>query len=296
MWYFLKYFLKKRYVNKKILDFKLTLDTNDIGLSKELYIWNDREQQLRFILKELLADGMTVLDVGGNIGYYPIMEATLIGASGRVHVLEPYPPNYTLLLRNIALNAFEGKIIAHPLAANHKEGIAQFHISEASNLCTMHPTNRDGSKIDDLTGKVIEVSTIDLSKFIQKNNLGNIIDIVRMDTEGAEVNILSGLVSAIQEKLFTGIIIFEVHTNKYHQKNDINSVMRELFQLGYYPSFVTSDDESKTTLNKEGYTPKRTIQVSNKKSRGIYTNIDKETVIRHLADTGDIRDVVLEFR
>lgn len=295
-WYFFKYILKRRYINKNIFDFKLTLDLNDVGLSKELYIWQEREQQLKFILYKLINKGMTIIDIGGNIGYYPIMEAILTGTSGKVYVLEPYPPNYDLLSRNIILNDLKKNIIAFPLAASDKEGIEHFHISEASNLGTMHPTDKDGSVAVYLTGKVMDVNAIDISQFIQRNKLSNIVDIIRMDTEGAEVCILQGLIRAIQEKLFTGDIIFEVHSSKYHNDNNIIPVLKTFFQMGYYPRIITSDDESTTTLYKEGYKPIKIIQVSNKKWRGIYTTVNEKDVIKHLTEIGDIRDVVLTFK
>ena len=294
-WYIFKYILKKRYIDKHILDFKLTLDLHDFGISKELYIWQEREQQLKFILNELIKKGMTVLDIGGNIGYYPIMEAKLIGQSGKVYVLEPYSPNYNLLLRNITLNDLKENIFAFPLAASDKEGVEHFHISEASNLGTMHPTDKDGSIVEYLTGDVLKVPAIDLSQFIQRNKLNNIVNIVRMDTEGAEVSILRGLIRAIEEKLFSGTIIFEVHSSKYHDKNDIIPILKTFFQMGYYPSIITSDDEDTTTLRKEGHTPINKIQVSNKKWRGIYTTVSKNDVIKHLTEIEDIRDVVLTF-
>src|SRR3989442_10745976 len=48
--------------------------------------------------------GMTVIDIGANIGYYTLLFAKCVGSVGQVFAFEPLPGNYALLQKNIGLN------------------------------------------------------------------------------------------------------------------------------------------------------------------------------------------------
>ncbi|MFC1857804.1 FkbM family methyltransferase [Thermodesulfobacteriota bacterium] len=291
-----KKILKKRYVTQTINNRKMYLDLDDPGISKELFIFSSREDQLKFILGKLLKKDMVILDVGGNIGYYPLLEATIVGSEGKVHVIEPYPPNYELLLKNIHLNMLDDRILTYQFAAFDKKGTEKFHISYGSNLGTLFPGDLGGSEKSHplLTGETIDVETKSLSEFI--SSIEDNIDLIRMDAEGAEVMILRGLNSAIENGDFNGIIVFEAHTSKYNLQNNIRLELNNLSNLGYFPAIVTTDDEAKSTLRQHGYNPEVVIRVSNKKLRGLYRNVSMANLIDHLENIGDIRDVVLVFK
>jgi len=53
---------------------------------------------------DYIKEGMNVLDIGANIGYYSLIFSKLVGAKGRVFSVEPTKSTYEKLLRNIQLN------------------------------------------------------------------------------------------------------------------------------------------------------------------------------------------------
>ena len=57
--------------------------------------FTDRRE--RKLLGELIRPGMTVVDVGANVGAYTRFLADLTGASGGVHAFEPSPRNFNRL-------------------------------------------------------------------------------------------------------------------------------------------------------------------------------------------------------
>ena len=65
--------------------YRMLLLPHDKGISKELKIFRIHEPLATKILKMELREGMTVVDIGSNIGYYVILESKL-GIS-----LMPYP-------------------------------------------------------------------------------------------------------------------------------------------------------------------------------------------------------------
>src|SRR5690348_7565067 len=64
-------------------------------------LFGSYEEGTTNIFERLLKEGMAVVDVGANLGYYALLAARLVGESGKVYAFEPDPTNYALLTKNI---------------------------------------------------------------------------------------------------------------------------------------------------------------------------------------------------
>ena len=74
--------LGKRFVKRKIYNYKMYLDLYDRGISRALWLFGDRELEHKYMLEKIIKPGMSILDIGSNIGYYPLLELNLIGDKG----------------------------------------------------------------------------------------------------------------------------------------------------------------------------------------------------------------------
>src|SRR5580658_3980804 len=54
------------------------------------------------LLKEYIKPGMTVVDVGANIGFYSVLFSNMVGQTGQVHCFEPEEKNFKHLVANTA--------------------------------------------------------------------------------------------------------------------------------------------------------------------------------------------------
>jgi hypothetical protein len=77
---------KKEYM-LEVNGYKLVTIPNDIGISSELLIFQTHEPLSTEVLKGYLKKGMVCLDVGANIGYYALLERTLVGGDGEAAFL-----------------------------------------------------------------------------------------------------------------------------------------------------------------------------------------------------------------
>src|SRR5260370_19378228 len=50
---------------------------------------------------------MTVVDIGAHGGYFSLIGASRVGATGRVYAFEPYPASFEELQRNIEPNGYK---------------------------------------------------------------------------------------------------------------------------------------------------------------------------------------------
>ena len=181
-WYLLNYYLRpSRKCVKNVHGSKMLLDLNDPGINRDLFLYGGREPSSTEIYRKQLSPGMTIVDVGANIGYYVLIEARALGTSGKIYAIEPAPKNFEMLQANLEINSFGREIESHNLAISDSVGQVQFEIAGASNH---HRLSVNGSGANTIE---VEATTLDVLL------AGKKIDMVRMDAEGAEWVILRGM-------------------------------------------------------------------------------------------------------
>ncbi len=287
-----RYVRQQPVLRRRVFDFELDLDLADPGIAKTLAIFGKRELEHRWILQRVLRPGMVVWDCGANIGYYVVMEARLMGSTGFVYACEPAPENITFLRRNVALNSIADRVAIEACAISNRDGTATFHLSELSNVHTLHPTShRTGTTVARMSGRTIEVPTFDVRTFLSDKRP---VDLVRMDIEGHEVEVFEGIVRAVRADAFCGMILFETHFRAYDDAaHSMRTQLRALFALGYHAAVLASSDERKTSLHALGYKPEQTIRTDGA-TRGLYREVRAEDAERVICDLGGVRTVLLD--
>jgi FkbM family methyltransferase len=275
----------RRYIEKRIYDYRMLLDLEDRGISRTLLLFGERELEHKVMLEQVLKPGMMVLDIGANIGYYALMELGMIGPSGKLVAVEPSPSNVELLKRNLALNGYDG-IEVHQAAVSDQSGVKQFFLSEMSNLNTFHDT---GTGSLHLSGKTVEVKTCTVPELMA----GRKPDLIRMDVEGHEIEVINGVLPAIERGEMAPMIIFETHLSRYGAGHDMEAPLRRLFALGYRVLLAGSSWQRGTKLiEKRGYAGVETVR-SDGVERVIFENIADEDAIALICREGGIRTVLL---
>ena len=94
-----------RVVNAEIDGVRYRLDLSET-IDSEIYFRGAYEPAATMAVKRIVRPGMTVFDVGANIGYFSLLFAQLVGDSGSVIAFEPTTWAFEKLSANIALNAF----------------------------------------------------------------------------------------------------------------------------------------------------------------------------------------------
>lgn len=87
------------------------------------YSGTERAHQRAF--QRFLRPGMVAIDVGANWGLHTLLLSRLVGPTGRVLALEPYPPAFAELQWHIRANRCENTTPV-PVAAGDRDGEAWF--------------------------------------------------------------------------------------------------------------------------------------------------------------------------
>ncbi len=276
----------RRHLEKRIHDYRMQLDLDDRGLSRTLILFGKREREHQLMLERVLMPGMTVFDVGANIGYYALMEARLVGPEGRVVALEPSPDNVDRLRRNLELNQVANATVLNK-AVSDRPGRRRFFLADQSNLHTFHDT---GSAAPHLSGRSIEVDCTTVPELAAEFGAP---DLIRMDVEGHEVEVLGGMVTAVEAGSLAPMILFETHLSRYAVDHDLEAPLRRLFACGYRARLVASSQESGTArLEAMGYAGGPRFS-SDMTTRAIFENIADDDTVRLICETGGVRAVLL---
>ncbi len=282
-------FLRRRYVTKRFDGFSMYLDLQDHGISRTLAIAGGREQDQVAIMRRELGDGMAVVDIGSNVGYYPLLASTLVGSSGKVYSAEPSPQNFELLTRNIELNSLSNVIQAFPVGISNETGKATFYLHRQANLHTLNPEKHHDFKTPPRFDE-LQIDIVAITDFMRGKEPVNLI---RMDIEGHEVEVLEGLALAVSEDGASPSVLFENHFPKYdNDEHSMRTQLLRLFELGYYAKTMVSTDESVSRFHEMGYTPERVVKADGV-LRGLYEGVSNEDAVKLICEVGYVRATLL---
>jgi FkbM family methyltransferase len=153
--------------------------------NQAMFLYGTFEISETRLVQSLLRPGMTFIDVGANIGYYTLMAARLVGATGAVHSFEPHAPMRRKLEENVRRNGFDN-VVLHPEALAQETGEVAFY-------ATAWDANQGISSILPGDGRtaVRKVPSLSLNDFMA--SLGpRRVDLIKMDIEGAEIFAIQG--------------------------------------------------------------------------------------------------------
>ena len=141
--------------------------------------WNPEEYAA---FKAAVRPGVTVLDVGANIGAYTLLFATWAGPSGRVVAFEPSPHSAEGLREHLRLNGVADRVEIVQAAVSNAEGTAWFDCSGPSGANALISEARGGG--------AITVNTTTLDAYCESRGLRP--SVIKVDVEGAELDVLRG--------------------------------------------------------------------------------------------------------
>ena len=116
--HYFKLLSRNSLILRKIQGSKMYLDISDPGISKELLFKGIHEDMATRVLKQEIKKGMTTVDIGANLGYYALLEASIVGDEGKVIAFEPVPRNFNILVKAFGFRCYFYQLQSLPLAGS----------------------------------------------------------------------------------------------------------------------------------------------------------------------------------
>ena len=147
----------------------------------EKYYWTGtHEMPVQQALVSILKPGMTFWDIGSHIGFFTLLASRCVGAAGHVHAFEPMDQNRARLLAGVQRNGYKN-IVVHDCAVAAASGEAVLHAHQSSLMWTLVPEQVSQG------GLTVRCCTLDECALAAPPP-----DLIKIDAEGAEVDVLRG--------------------------------------------------------------------------------------------------------
>ena len=205
----------------------LKIETNQTSYLTQLLFWNGYKNfEYSEIFEKLSKNTNTFLDIGANIGYYSLL-GVKSNPKMKVFAFEPaFGPKH-FLAKNIEANNFSKNISAIDLALSNSTGEIDFYEVESLKYkyinYNLAGEGNAGTKTTSRNFIKNTVKATTLNQFIKSNNIENI-DLIKIDTEGTEIDILNSGKESIKQ--YKPIIICETLYNTI--ENELDNYFSEL--------------------------------------------------------------------
>lgn len=178
-------------LTRTIFGQKILVDTRDLSLAPHLLLDGYWESWVTNVFLNLLESGMTVVEVGANVGYYTLLSASKVGITGKVFSFEPNPEIFEILSRNVEINGFADRTVLINKAVTDTTGNTEFYLyNHHMGSNTIFRPYDDVLEREREGYKTIEVQTITLDEYFSKDTH---VDLMKVDAEGSEAFIFEGM-------------------------------------------------------------------------------------------------------
>jgi FkbM family methyltransferase len=172
--------------------YDMLVSATDVGLAPFLIRSGSWELWIARFLRQRLRPGMVVMDAGANCGYFTLLMADAVGATGKVIAAEPIPATRSLLERNLALNglAERTEVLGVALGAISGGEVTLIIPQGEPKNAIVQPDGLDysfGRPYERVTAPAMRVDDLNLAR----------LDLVKIDVEGQEAELWAGMQQTI---------------------------------------------------------------------------------------------------
>ncbi|HEY6420964.1 MAG TPA: FkbM family methyltransferase [Candidatus Binataceae bacterium] len=170
----------------QVFGLQFELDLAD-WIQRSVYLGAYEPLETRLVAR-FLAPGMTVIDVGANVGYYTALAASRVGPKGRVFAIEPDARAFAQLEKLIARNHLPAR--AFNIGLGEKDG--EEHLYES-------PDSRNNASTMIAHGGFAPKATVPIRKLDDCLDEWQVahVDLLKIDVEGWEPRVFDGASRAL---------------------------------------------------------------------------------------------------
>jgi FkbM family methyltransferase len=143
------------------------------------------------VFLKMLHKDMVFFDVGANMGWYSML-ASVNGENITCHAFEPAPFIFQKLKNNAIINNVTDRVLLNNIAIGNSNTIVD--------LYTFKGLPHGHSSLSSQGRKEYSISTVKmttLDSYISSNNISKV-DFIKLDVEGAELNVVKGALSVFR--------------------------------------------------------------------------------------------------
>jgi FkbM family methyltransferase len=190
----------------------------------------ERAEQIFYL--EHLREGMTVFDVGAHVGELTLLFSRFVGGDGRVHAFEAGGGAFARLAA-VCTAAGRRNVTLNHVALAEAEGTVRLYVYDDDHLAwstrAARPLENYGIDTKPVATEVVAATTVDA--YCERNGIGRI-DLLKIDVEGAELQVLLGARRMLESKR-VGCVTFEFGQTTFDMGNSPDDIEAYLRGAGY---------------------------------------------------------------
>lgn len=182
---------------------------------------------------ELLEPDMVVLDIGANLGIYTLHA---LSAGCEVYSFEPVPRTYEIMKQNIKANGFADTGKAHTFncaVSDNNKPVSFYYNVKMCGHSNMFEAEGDSDREISVDCVVLDDLLADIPH----------IDVVKIDVEGAEYNVLSGMKKILDRNPGIRILIEFAPTHIIRAGRKPEDLLRLIKELGFSKKLISGSGE-----------------------------------------------------
>lgn len=172
-------------------------------LSQIIYTQGCHEPELSSRLLPFIKPGMTVFDIGANIGYFTVVIGRRVGPSGSVHAFEINENVLDLLEDNVRVAGLNNVLITRK-AVTRSSGEAHFFIPQMGDEA--EGSLQQSTRYD--AAKTVKVQTVSVDDYVHEHEIQKV-DLIKIDIEGGEYGAFEGASKLLASSRGKPVIMFE---------------------------------------------------------------------------------------
>ena len=182
------------------------------------------------LIKNLVKPGDSVLDIGGNIGFYASLLSTRVGSEGKVYSFEPDVVNFKHLKKNTA--SFRNVQLFNNAVSDKKE-VIKIYTSKLLNVDhRTYPVNN--------YDQVHEINAVSIDGLIADKVIDHV-DLIKIDIQGYELAAFTGMKTLLQNRSHIKIMA-EYWPHGFKRAGTSAVLFFDFFEeLGYKFSIIEKD-------------------------------------------------------
>lgn len=224
--------------------------------------YNIRKRNVEFeflLLTKYLQQDSIFLDVGVNMGSYLYFAEKFI-TDKNIYGFEPQPALYK------RIKYLFPNINVYNIALTDTQGILKFKVPMVGNR---ESTGRGTLKIDyieedETSNKMYDVQANTLDWFVAEKQISKI-SLIKIDVEGAEINVIKGGANTIRK--FRPILLIEVEER--HHKDKLWNIIQPIINLNYTPYYLDRETFDLIKLKQDTLIYQ---EITNIKNKEMYIN------------------------
>jgi FkbM family methyltransferase len=197
-------------------------------VGRSIYLRGVYEPEVESCIYHCLDIGDTFVDVGANVGYFSIIASQFVGQEGSVYAFEPHKKVFNLLRESVKINFLNNVEIAEIGLWNERTELS--FESQSNSAFSYIVPSQDNSMLP-------KIQCVTFDEYIETKRKSPI-KLIKIDVEGAEFKVISGMKKTIDE--FHPCFIIEMQNWSLSRFSNEVGCIFDFFKERQYSSYDLS--------------------------------------------------------